>query len=257
MYGENRFRRYKSVQLRIQRFIRLIRHPRLNMSVFIVLFIASLALVNQAHPHGGHGADTLHDGDHLDFLDLAAIIATSTQHNDIDDEAAHLTKSKLLSCISEESRNEIHEQCEEQFHGNPDHTPSMTAICILNMMNVIDNATGIVDISLLNVLTIEPTSLTTEQKILASGNLKSCIESNYTLPTPPDFMLASRNMTKEDFVKKYDRNSAMRTIVCAVKALIENGCSSASPMAALVVAPVNSNDDSSSDEDSSRDNDDD
>lgn len=60
----------------------------------------------------------------------------------------------------------------------------------------IDNATGIVDISLLNVLTIEPTSLTTEQKILASQNLKSCIESNYTLPTPPDFMLASRNMTK-------------------------------------------------------------
>lgn len=109
MYGENRFRRYKSVQLRTQRFIRLIRHPRLNMSVFIVLFIASLALVrfflltlclakvlkslyhscglvkriqiNQAHPHGGHGADTLHDGDHLDFLDLAARIATSTQHN--------------------------------------------------------------------------------------------------------------------------------------------------------------------------------
>lgn len=34
--------------------------------------------------------------------------------------------------------------------------------------------------------------------------------------------------------------------------IILQGCSSASPIAALVVAPVNSNDDSSSDEDSSR-----
>ncbi|KAI9561157.1 hypothetical protein GHT06_012113 [Daphnia sinensis] len=227
------------------------------MTIFIVLLIASLALVGQAHPHGGHGADTLHDGDHLDFLDLAAIIATSMQHNDIDHEAAHLTPSKLLGCISEESRNEIHKQCEEPFHGNHDHTPLMTATCILNMMNAIDNATGAVDVALLDVLTIEPTSLTAEQKTLASGKLKSCIESNYTLPTPPDFMLASRNMTKEDFAKKHDRNSAMRTIVCVIKALIENGCASASPMAALVVAPVNSDDDNSSDEDSSRDNDDD
>ncbi|XP_057373076.1 uncharacterized protein LOC130693876 isoform X2 [Daphnia carinata] len=221
------------------------------MGVFIVLLIASLALVSQAHPHRGQGAGMLHDGHH-DFLDLAARIATSMKHNDIDDQSAHLTPSKLLSCISEESRNTIHEQCEEQFHGNPDHTPAVTATCILNMMNAIDNTTGLIDVALLDVLTVEPTSLTPEQKILASGNLKSCIESNYTLPPPPDFMLASRNMTKEDFAKKHDRNSALRAIVCVVKSFIENGCSSASPMAALVVAPVNSDDDNSSDEDSSR-----
>lgn len=65
----------------------------------------------------------------------------------------------------------------------------------------VDNATGAVDTAMLELLAIEPTSLTAEQKILASVSLKSCIESNFTLPPPPDFVLATRNMTKGKLIR--------------------------------------------------------
>ena len=38
-------------------------------------------------------------------------------------------------------------------------------------------------------------SLTAEQQVLGLASLESCVESNFTLPDPPPFVEAAKNVT--------------------------------------------------------------
>ena len=58
-----------------------------------------------------------------------------------------------------------------------------------------DNVTGVLDVAVLKTQTIEISTLTPEQKKLASATLEFCIESNYTLPDHPPFVAAAKNIT--------------------------------------------------------------
>ncbi|EFX85623.1 hypothetical protein DAPPUDRAFT_300363 [Daphnia pulex] len=231
----------------------------------ILLIVCSACWMCQAYPH-----EKLHDHDHEhhhhhDIIDLAAKIAASKM-KDIVNESETLKPTELMSCIPQDYRTKVHELCDVKLHEQPgqDHSPPAAAECVLTMIKALDNVTGLLDVAVLKMQTIDISSLTAEQRKLASAKLESCveskIESNFTLLGPPPVM-AAKNMTMDKMspvMKKYSqRSNPMRVMVCVACALIENGCSSvAVDMKADLVAALVGLDSSVSSEDNSAHDDD-
>ncbi|XP_046634143.1 uncharacterized protein LOC124313319 isoform X2 [Daphnia pulicaria] len=214
------------------------------MNLLGILLIVCSAWMCQAYPH-----EKLHDHDHEhhhhhDIIDLAAKIV-AYKMKDISNESETFKPTELMSCIPQDYRTKVHELCDVKLHEQPgqDHSPPAAAECVLTMIKALDNVTGLLDLAVLKMQSIDISSLTAEQKKLASTKLESCVESNFTLLDLP-LSMAAKNMTMEKMspvTKKYSqRSNPMRVIVCVAYALIENGCSSVAVdmKADLVASPV-------------------
>jgi len=185
-------------------------------------------------------------------------MVNASNFNDIPATVWKLPRPQLSNCLSMEQREVLKTCIEEQMAKNSKMTagedksseessklaqhklshygPSMmVSECILLKSGVRDGKTEDINMKSLISGFITMSSLSVQQKDKAEKELESCFQLDWTLPTPPpDHHMMNKTIPEGAMQRMQNDNKA---VLCAMKALIKNGCGEATkPSAALTMS---------------------
>jgi hypothetical protein len=188
------------------------------------------------------------------LLNFLARMVTSMNFLDIPSESTNIPSPKMMSCISSEQRalidicsNEVIKRWQDmnqpksgqmrnassngggraggRRHKRADPQPVHITGCLNVRTALVDKETGEINVENLRKFVIDKSTISAAQKTAAAASLDTCLASDFTIPR---WIPTVRQNGAENEISAADRSAILKAFVCAVKALVMNGCPTAS-----------------------------